>query len=229
MMTTMEVAVAEDLVHAPGVGPIEVPALEAPVTVIAAMYETPDALLIGADSAVTGEAGELRQLIAKLQRHRTAPLAWAYSGYWQTGDDFSRWLADIPWPPASVDTFINETRGHLADLNRERRQFMRRAGVRPKDTDCTGVLIAAFLNEPLILSLGTTGGATRHGEGELAADGSGEPHAHIAFQALSAINVRPPRLVFEVLIKVAARHARGCSLPAHIWRVTREGIETPDE
>lgn len=74
-----------------------------PMTVIAALVESDDALLLAADSGETQTPGPLRSLdLHKLHRHPVASLAWGVTGDVQISQEFSAWLEAYAWPPGEL-------------------------------------------------------------------------------------------------------------------------------
>src|SRR5437867_395443 len=64
-----------------------------PVTIIAAVYESQTAILIGADSGQTALLSGLRSKVDKLERHPTAILVWGVSGNSAVAESFGRALS----------------------------------------------------------------------------------------------------------------------------------------
>ena len=94
------------------------------MTVIAAMRESEDAILLAADSGGWEEPGGRIHVADKLQAHATAPIAWASAGNTTVGSDFDKWLKAYDWPPADWTTFRDEAIESLSRLNGRQRELV---------------------------------------------------------------------------------------------------------
>jgi len=196
------------------------------MTIITALRENNDAILIACDSGANETAGGIRITIPqKLYRHEAGSLAWATAGDTSIGDEFTNWLREFGWPPPSWQAFKNAAIGELSRLNGLQRKMMRRAGLKPKETDGTAALVAGWIEgKSEILEFGSDGKVTSYLEDGFKAIGSGESHALIAY-----ITMKPFRISalerLRHLTQTAAMLAQKCDLPVHIWRVAAIGIE----
>lgn len=197
------------------------------MTVVAALREADDALLIAADSGVTHWPGPIRdQYHSKLQRHPTAPLAWVGSGNpYVTIEGFAPWARTYPWPPRDWDTFAQRAAGELARLNGRQRRLAERA--RAKDENGTGeILLVGWLSTPEIFEFDDHGRITSAREDGFHAMGSGGEHVRVLYRLLERLPgpAVPPLERLAWSMEISAGTVEGCELPVYIWRITRAEV-----
>jgi hypothetical protein len=203
------------------------------VTVIAAIWESEDAVLIAADSGQTETPGNIRTIwLDKLQAHDSAPLAWGVSGSLTVGvDAFAQWLRTYPWPPPDLPTFQKDVANQLAQCNAKQRCRCQMAGVEAQSNDLVEVLIAGYWMTPFIFAVDDRGAITACNRAqEFEAIGSGAAHVKIAHITLSRIPVQAPSVVNKLgyVMQIAATTAQMCDLPIHIWRIANDGVKKLD-
>jgi hypothetical protein len=150
--------------------------------------------------------------------------------------EFSTWLAAVPWPPPSLAALIKDARERLADINREQRRMIERAGLEAPEEAYADAVVACWTEGPHILVFESTGSYQECPPGGFVAVGTGGEHAFVAFETLSTIEGRPaipaisPLEKFRAAVATASRTAEVCDPPAHIWRVTAHSVERlPDD
>ena len=132
------------------------------MTIIVALRESSDSVLIAADSMQT-ETGGIRSFTEnKLQHHATAPLAWGITGNGTIGVKFDRWAKALPWPPKDWNELEQLITAYLSELNGNQRRLCSLANVEVGPEDVTSVLVVAHLDEPKILEVDDRGIATVH-------------------------------------------------------------------
>lgn len=199
-----------------------------PMTIIAAIFESDDSILVSADSQVTESPSMLRSLTAlKLQSHNTAPLAWGAAGDYSLGVRFSEWLREYEFPPKDRDKLRDDLSKKLAELNGKQRKIIKLSGVEVKEENLCDALIATWLDGPVIFDAENNGIATFVSrEQGFKAIGSGSYHFSLVYTAFQII--KPPASVavlFHLAMRVAANKAQQCAEPIHVWRITKDGIK----
>ena len=196
------------------------------MTVITALREGDDSVLIACDSGAHESAGGIRITIPqKLQRQPQGALAWATAGDTSVGDDFTAWLKKYPWPAASWQAFKADAIAELARLNGAQREMIRLSGLEPDEFGvAVGLVVGWTGGEPNILELAADGKVTSYLEDGFKAIGSGESHALIAHITLKPFTIDPVERL-RYVTQTAATLAQKCDLPVHVWRVTQVGVE----
>src|SRR5215216_3828757 len=165
------------------------------MTIIAAMRESADSILIGAESGQTESDIGLRSLyLTKLQKHPSAPLAWGATGNPTIGiNRFGSWLSQFDWPPTDWPSFQNEVVKQLSNLNGWQREMSKLAGVEAKSELLAEVLIVGWLDTPSIFAVDDEGAMVIPDKDmEFYAIGSGGVHARLIYTAFTAVNVNAP-------------------------------------
>ena len=199
--------------------------LKEPVTLIAAMVERDDALLIAADSGQVESPEGLRgEYKGKLRQHVRLPLAWGVAGQPTRGDEFSDWPRehDMPsdWPTAR-----DEMAEHVAQLNGRQRELATLAGVKADSAELFTVLAAGWLGGVMdIVELDHHGNANSYMREKFHAVGSGKGGALIAYSTLRRVNGIEPLDKFLLATDVAANMMPMCAPPVQIWRVSPSGV-----
>ena len=117
------------------------------MTVIVAMHESKDSLLIGADSEVTQEGG-LRRTLPKLVGIKSVPIAWGASGNPSIGiHQFSEWMRTYMWENATWSGFVDEAEAELARLNGIQRRRTVESGSELKPNFLSDGLVVGWLDD----------------------------------------------------------------------------------
>ncbi|MGE0599917.1 MAG: hypothetical protein AB7J35_10390 [Dehalococcoidia bacterium] len=199
------------------------------MTCIAATAESPEAILIAADSGQTeGETGLRGTFLGKLKRHPSEPVAWGNAGAMAIFDGFDSWMTAFDWT-RGWEIFKAEALDHLAGLNGAHRRMIRKSGVRPKaqsQGDAMQALVVGWNGDsPEILQFDDRGVRESYKHEGFYAIGSGGNIAIVAHRALRIVNGLPPLNRLLVAVAMAAEMDKQCGPPLHVWRVTREAIE----
>jgi hypothetical protein len=214
-------------------GKFSLPRWEPPMSVVAAMWESENSILLGSDSALTEPDPYLPlkfEYKLKLRKHPTAPLAWGVVGNPTIGAQFAEWLEQYSWPPVSRLSFQDECAGKFAGLNSRVRELIKLAGAKPKPTDFSDLIVAGWLDAPTIFSIGDRGKIDIIGrERRLEAAGSGAYHAKLIYIVLDRIGFKASEeFKFGLTLETASGFAVGCAPPVIIWRVERNGVTALD-
>jgi hypothetical protein len=201
------------------------------MTVIAALKESPDSILIAADSQTMEieVTGQVRHSTShKLQVHPKLPMAWGVYDNVSIGVDFNEWLNQYHWAP-SIDWYDiqHQIAERLATLNGNQRRLCTIAGRLVQDSELCGALIVAFYGGVgRVFQVSGSGMASAKRELEFHAVGSGFIHANIAYKTI--MRVKPDSSAEDKLrtaVRIAAEDAPSCGPPVHIARVTSNGVE----
>ena len=195
------------------------------MTVIIAMRETDDAILIAADGEAT-EGSALRLPFGnKLRQHPKGAIAWGASGNPTIGyEDFSPWLMQYSWPPKDWRTFRNNAIREFSRLNGDQRNLTKLAGKTPTEDDTATCLLVGWVGSPGIYEFNDQGKATSYWSPDgFHAIGSGKNHAYVAHRTLAVMSA-PPVDKLVVIMQIVSSTAPGCGLPYTIWRVKENGI-----
>jgi hypothetical protein len=205
---------------------------EEPVTVIAALRESEESVLLAVDSGETESHWGLRSLASKLHRNAPARLAWALAGNPEIGEQgLNEWLLSHSGPPPDWDEFVYALAERVAMLNGRERQLTKLSGARGSAQDTAELLLVAWSNGPRMVEINDKGRRTTPA-GDFCAIGTGGLHAWIAYEAVSmasTITHMPHRLRFVVAMMTAAHHAPACSPPVRGVQVTRDAVTDLDQ
>lgn len=195
------------------------------MTIVFAMREYDNSVLIGADTQRTDDAG-IKDKKHKLQCIPNSLVAWACAGNDDLGNRFTRWLQDYQWPPASWDSFEQVLQTTLADLNGQQRALTKRSGAEWNKDYGVSCLLVAWLNDECHIEGYDDDGLKVSFKPEgCGAIGSGRAHAIIAYRTLEGIKGPDAMTKFVHILQIAARHAPGCEEPVDIWRIRSDGID----
>jgi hypothetical protein len=202
------------------------------VTIIAALMEADDSVLLSADTGLwdTATAGISQTGFDKLRRHPSAPVAWATHGDFDLGyNRFTPWLQNYKWPPKSWPVFVGDINEKVNLLNRGQRDAMRQAGIEPSEGELFGVVmigvhegvghIVRFESHGTYQDVATTG---------FTAAGIAEPHAAVARVILSNLipefNEQPPVEQLRRIIESAIDANATCARPITMLRASGAGV-----
>lgn len=204
------------------------------MTIIAAMRESDDSILIGADSGETN-TNKLRSLnLKKLQRHNRLPLAWGAAGNTYMGvDSFAEWLTAFEPNDSAKELTWNNLKeaceNKMADIIRRQVDLGNRSGIRfTPIMNGVLVLLTGYLEKKLRIA-------------EIDYDGKWS-FVHQPFHAIGMMShalaihyttiekTHPPNCDdFDSVLESGARSFQMCDPPIHIWRITSKGIEVVKE
>jgi len=194
------------------------------MTLIAALKESDDSVLIASDSAITEyPGGILTDSINKLRKHSREGLVWGTSGDRETGSRFDQWMSNVEWPPDSWDTFSDKCANYLASLNGKLRERMRTAGVNEEEIkkSVIDVLVVSYFQTMHILELESDGKETNYNN--FHAIGTGKIFAWVSYKTIEPINGTSIDK-FKIITQVATKVTNDCDFPIHIWRLTKDGV-----
>ena len=205
------------------------PERKPPLTIIAALRESEQSLLLAADSGGEETPGIRLQNEIKLRRHDNYQIAWGGSGNPQIALDFSNNLQATKRLPGTWYDCSRKIANILGVENDRRRKAAEASGVRELPAaELTDILLVGWINNiPEIIELSDNGGILLYLSlnQKFHAIGTGKPYAYAAFNALSALNRGNHLEHLKVVIGVTARIAPQCDIPTHIWRITPTDIE----
>lgn len=194
------------------------------MTIIAAIRENDDAILIGADSGSTEFTSGFRRTVDnKLQKHPTSPIAWGVAGSPYLGINlFSKYLQCLD-PPKTWGELIQSSRSSLSDIIRTEVEFAERAYTKPSQT--VEILLAGWIDgKPGILTL-THDAPPDFEESGFFTIGQEKNAMYLGHKILEDMQI-PNLEKFSLLIRSGAESLSFCAPPVHIWRITKNGIET---
>jgi hypothetical protein len=197
------------------------------MTIIAAL-DAGDHLLLASDSMMT-EATGIRITRQKLDILPNLPFAWGFSGDAGIGNQFRDWLMSWTWPADATwrgvaDAAIEE----LSRLNGRKRNLNELAGVDTTDDDLATVLMAGYVGGvPDIFELTNRGAAASVKNAVLAAIGSGETHARVAYHTLKIASPALERNqdLLRFVVGITAGMAPMCGMPIRMLRIDQEHVE----
>jgi len=201
---------------------------EPPMTIIAAMWESEDSILIGADSGETETTTNLRLINNnKLQRYSnpSIPLAWGAAGNPAIGiDGFAEWLRNHE-PFTTWQGLKANCEDKMAELVGRRNALRIKMNI-PYNfisrDDASVLLVGCLENSLRMLEI------NQEAIGYFIAQRFhtiGMNPAVIATNYRTIEQTRTPTLEdFARVLDISARSFPQCDPPIHIWRVTREGI-----
>lgn len=199
--------------------------VEASMTVIVAMRESDDAILIGSDGEFTDTLG-LRDTDTKLRRIEEEAVVWGCTGSSTVGDDFSEWLRQFKWPPPNWKVFRDDAVEKLADLNGRQRTLVAKAGAEWKDEYAAECLLTGWIGEiPEMFEFNNRGEVTSYIKQGFYAIGAGRLIASVADRILRRLQGLTPMEKFGLLMDVVVSMTPKCGPPIYIWRVKPRGVE----
>lgn len=195
---------------------------EPPMTVIAAMRESEDSLLIAVDSQYIEMPGKIPFATdTKLQSHPSFPLAWGVADNSTIGNRFSEKVKKLQLSSANWNDVEDELNRELSTLNAKQRAFSKRAGVNSLPGELASVLAIGFVGaEGRIFEIDDRGMVTvmPHGFHVI---GSGKVYATSAYKMLTYL---PTHATVEEKLKaitaVTAEMVESCGPHVHWGRVT---------
>jgi hypothetical protein len=203
---------------------------EPPMTIIAAMRETPESILIAVDSQQTEMPGGIRiSTDTKLQQHPTLPLAWGVAYNASIGTQFSEWARSYPLT-SSTDWFTLQ--GQFAEclsrLNGTQRALSGLAGVRdlPPEALCSILVVGYLGTVGKIFEIDPMGLlSVLPDDQEFCAIGSGKVLAYVAHRTLTRI---PSEATAEerlkTIVDITAEIEQHCGPPVRWGRVTPDSF-----
>lgn len=199
----------------------------APMSIIAAVWESDASILIAAESGAIEVMGGMRTAYHPLlQQHTTASLAWGAIG--NAARYLDGWLREYPWPPKSWNAFERAVEERIAGLNGRRRELAKIAGVEVREQELCAVLVAGWIEqEGRIFEVDDRGVLYITDQTQqFRAIGSGALHATIIHEAYKRLQIQDPEVVkLQVGLHIAALAAPGCEPPINILRITPNGVE----
>ena len=196
------------------------------LTVIVAMKESDDSLLIAADS-MNIESDQLKaDHQVKLHKHDKENIVWGFTGNRGLGrDDFSPWLKTFD-AGGDWQKFKIKVADKLAELNGEQRNRSSKAGIQPSpESTITCLLVGWLNNKPQILEFTDDGRIDSYLQDSFRAIGGGMVVAHRAYGALLRVTGIEPLDKFKIIVDTTIKSAAVCGGIPFIQRVKRDGIE----
>lgn len=198
------------------------------MTVVVAMKESDDAILIASDSEVTNE-GNLKSSMRKLMKVREKSVVWASSGNPDIGiDEFGRWIRQYQWEGTTWDTFISDAADELSRLNGKQRERTKLAGIEVnEEKHLSNLVIVGWLDRPEIFTISSDGTKFSFWEsGGFIAAGTGGPPAFSMFNVLLHTNKFVRTKIMRLIMEVVVSTAPNCGPPVECWRVTKKGTKS---
>ncbi len=194
-----------------------------PMTVIIAMRELPDSILIAADSLAV-ESGSIKlKPVQKIYSHPTNKLAWGCSGNQDIENDFSAWLLHHVLPD-TWDTLKIRAMDVFSRLNG--RQIMMADQAHSKADLTTNCLLVGWLDKPGIYELNSNGQVSSYWDQGFHAIGAGQGPAYAALRALDGY-IENPLDKLKRTMEIVVNTVLICGNPCRIYRVTKD--EKPSE
>jgi len=195
------------------------------LTVIIAIKESNDALLVGADRMGL-EDGQLKTTSgSKLFKHSKENIVWGCAGNTEIAKhEFSPWLQSLDignnW-----QTLKERIADKIAELNGKQRARMRTAGVEPDDNSVISCLLIGWIKEESqIIEFTNDGKIASYIESGFQAIGNkGIPWS--VYRAMSQVSGPSNEEKFKIILNTTVNLARDCGNGYDIMRVTKNGIE----
>ncbi len=195
------------------------------MTIIAAIKESNESLLVGADTMATEDDGMKDTLATKLYNHNTHKIAWGCSGNGEIARrEFTPWMQSLSIN-GNWESLKNIVGDKIAELNGRQRERAEKARVEPKPEHLITCLFVGWLNnEPNIYEFTNDARVHSYMENGFFAMGSG---AKIAFGAYVALKNTSGTAVdkFKLILKASCIKAISCGGTIHIKRVANNLIE----
>jgi hypothetical protein len=208
------------------------------MTLIAAMWETDDSILIGADSLSADCSGPGNAIVTlfetpnKLRKHKLgAPLAWATSGDRALGGEFSEWLEIFPWQGLSWAAFKNRVIDRIVEMNAEQRERVRKSKCvdadRQAENNLIQALIVGHIEQRMRLLVVDQNGISQPADRQplgFDAIGSAAVRAKIIFMTHRYLGREFDIDTLISALDLAIHNDPLCRRPLNIWRVAGDGI-----
>ncbi len=199
------------------------------MTIIAAMREDTNSILIAADSEYE-ESGQIRLGggARKLKRHPTGMLAWAISGNTTLGEiDFCEWIQAYSWPPPTWRIFERDAITKLSYLIGEQRKLVELSRAQPNPAhDAAECLLVGWLGDlPEIYAFGDAGQVQSYLQDGFCAIGKGNIDAWVSYLTLRDFGGITQLTKLQTIMNVITHTISGCGGEYYIWRVKKDIIE----
>ena len=194
------------------------------LTIVLTMREDEKSILIGSDSHTHDTSG-IESIVEKLHLIPSTSIVWGYAGCLELSYKFHEWVNNqiIPSEWASFEKSI---RNHLADINREQREYVARSGAKWNEEYGLDCLLAGwFKDNPFMIKYEDTGTVEDYLFQGIGAIGAGRHFAAVAYTTLSSISNITPEQRFRIILDTAIRKAPNCKFPMYIWRITPESAK----
>jgi hypothetical protein len=200
------------------------------MTIIAAMKEGVDSILIAADSEYE-ESGQIRLGggARKLKRHPTGMLAWGISGNTTLGEiAFCEWVQAYSWPPPDWRTFERTAITELSRLIGEQRKLVELSKAQPNPAhDAAECLLVGWIGDiPEIYQFGDGGQVQSYLSDGFSAIGKGNIAAWVSYLTMRNFKGVTELTKLRAIMNVITHTIAGCGGEYYIWRVKKEIIET---
>ena len=193
------------------------------MTIVCAVKESSDSILMGADTRVVDSAG-IARLMPKMRQLRSEPFVWGVANNMEMGlEYFGEWLEAYSWPPTSWSAFQPEATMALAQINGRGRQLAEAARVPPNVPHVTEVILSGWINgEVQIVEMSHDGSSQRRAGLGISAIGSGGMPFLLAYEAFKE---QPLSLLTKVrqCLNAIAMNRADCGPPVDLWRISRQG------
>jgi len=195
------------------------------LTIIVAMKESDDSLLIGADSMNTEDGGLKAIGAVKLFRHDKENIVWGTSGNREISrHEFSPWLQSLSieggweWLKLTIADKI-------AELNGRQRERETKAGVPHNSESVIGCLLVGWLNgESQIYEFTNDGRIDSYIQDQFRAIGGGMPVAHGAYGAMKRTLGIENLNKFKIILETTITSTIACGGKFFIKRVNKDGV-----
>jgi len=193
------------------------------MTIIAAMRESEESLLIGADSGSTTLSG-FRQLVDdKLHRHPDRMIAWGIAGSPYLGINlFTKRLQDTRPAPDNWENLTNLARTLLVEICDNELKFSE--PFHSKNTVLLSVLIVGWLADKpgmLMLCCGHPPDLAEYGLTAIGQETISMDFGYKLLEKSAMSNVDK----FLLLLNTGAVSFDACSPPVHVWRIKKDSIQ----
>lgn len=197
------------------------------MTIVAFMRETPDSLLLAADSQFT--SGDIRMSKSKLRQITNQQIVWSSAGNPSIGlDEFGGWLNTYDFSGSVWASFINHATNKLSELNGAQRKRTELSGGewKPEEYAAEVLIVGWIVDKAGAYILSNDGRLIDVLDYGFDAIGTGAKYAKIALWATELCGEKQDNLkTLKIVMRVIAEHVQDCCLPVELCRIKRDIIE----
>lgn len=195
------------------------------MTIIIAMKETDDSLLIGADTMTTEDGDMKAEMPTKLFKHGSHNIVWGASGNKEiSAHEFSPWLqslnieGDWEWLKLKIADKI-------AKLNGRQRKRVKKAGLTAPPESLMSCLLVGWVNgESQIYEFTNDGRIESYKSVGFRAIGSGDAIAYGAYGVMRRTK-ELPETKLKIILDTTVKLDIHCGKPVRMKRVTKDKVE----
>ena len=193
------------------------------MTLIVALKESENSVLLAADSQATGYGG-IKTRISKIRSVANRPILWACSGNPYIGlSQFGHWIDSYKWSMPTWENFLTDARNELSRLNGAQVEATALAKAELGPDFVADCLFVGWLGELGIYAISSDGRIVEPVEDGIYAIGTGGAYAILVNKAIKEANQLNPEARLRIVMSTVGIGALDCGPPLECWRVTPKG------